>query len=248
MFGFKKFAGAAALAALTLTGAATAASAGDYNGDFQIKAGISGVLPNTEFDGISINGAPLLGGDIGDVDNSWVPSLTLAYFVNKNVAVELFCCFAQHGAEAKGALETFLNGAGGNTELGETTIFPPILSLQYHLDPINGFKPYVGVGVQYIHFFNEEPELGIPGLGAATSFDVESAWGLSLQAGLDYEIGNGFYIGADVRYTFLDTEASLTFANGTTLNTDFDLDPLIVSAHVGYRFNLFKSAAVEPLK
>ncbi len=221
------------------TGLVEKTMAGDYSGNFMAKVGVTGVLPNSEFDGLSLNGAPLLSGDIAEVDDSWVPSLTLTYFVNKNIGVELFCCFAQHGVEAQGAL-----AAAGFGDLGETTIFPPILSLQYHFDGIRGIKPYVGAGVQFIHFFNEESEIG-------GNLDIDSAFGFSLQAGVDVELGSGWYLGADVRYTWLDSEATFTDVPGLgTLSTDFDLDPLIVSAHVGYRFDLFgrRSAPMEPLK
>ena len=220
-------------------GLAEKSTAGEYSGDFMVKAGVTGVLPNSEFDGLSLNGAPLIGGDIAEVDDSWVPSLTLTYFVNKNIGVELFCCFAQHGIEAKGPL-----AAAGFGDLGETMIFPPILSLQYHFDGVRGIKPYVGAGVQFIHFFDTESEIG-------GSLDIDSAFGFSLQAGLDFELGRGWYAGADVRYTWLDSEATFTNVPGLgTLTTDFDLDPLLVSAHVGYRFNLFgrRTAAIEPLK
>ena len=78
--------------------------ADDYSGNFMAKVGVTGVLPNSDFEGLSVNGTPFLSGDIAEVDDSWVPSITLTYFVNKNIGVELFCCFAQHGVEAKGAL------------------------------------------------------------------------------------------------------------------------------------------------
>lgn len=230
---------AAAFAATAAFGTATPGVAGDYNGNFMVKAGVSGVLPNSDFEGITAGGVPVpgLGGDIADVDDSWVPSLTLTYFVNKNIGVELFCCFAQHGIEGKGPL--------AGVELGETTIFPPILSLQYHFDGIRGIKPYIGAGVQFIHFFDESSEIG-------GSLDIDSAWGFSLQGGVDFELGSGWYAGADVRYTWLDSEATYSNVPGLgRFSTDFDLDPLIVSAHVGYRFDLFgrrEMAPVETLK
>ncbi len=227
---------AAVLAAGVSMGVTANAQAGDYSGDFQIKAGVSGVLPNSDFGDIVLNGNALAGAD-AEVDDSWVPTLTLAYFVNKNIALELFCCFAQHGIDGKGILPGL-----GAAELGETMIFPPILTLQYHFDTIGGFKPYVGAGVQFIHFFDESSEIG-------GSLELDSAWGFSLQGGVDYELGNGLYVGADVRYTWLDTEAHFRNTQFGDIDTKLDLDPLIVSAHVGYRFNLFnRTASYEPMK
>lgn len=222
----------AASAALTVVTPANATPAGSYSGDVLIRAGIAGVLPNSKFD--VIDQAPGLGVDQAEVDDAWVPHLTISYFLNKNLAVELFCCFAQHGAQGQGNL--------AGTELGETMIFPPALTLQYHFDSMNGFKPYVGAGVQYIHFFDTTSSIG-------GTLDIDDAFGFVLQGGADFELGNGFYLNADIKYTFLETEANFrNTALAPALDVDFDLDPLIVSFALGYRFNLFNSPAPAPYK
>jgi outer membrane protein len=63
---------------------------------------------------------------------------------------------------------------------------------------------------------------------------------LTLQAGLDISIGNGWSLNADVKKTFIDTEISW---NGTGVAADADLDPWIFSTGLGYRFNLFGHSA-----
>ena len=69
---------------------------------------------------------------------------------------------------------------------------------------------------------------------------------LTLQAGLDFSIGNGWSLNADVKKTFIDTEIIL---NGTGIAADADLAPWIFSAGLGYRFNLFgHSAQAAPIK
>jgi outer membrane protein W len=64
---------------------------------------------------------------------------------------------------------------------------------------------------------------------------AKHAWGFTLQAGLDVSIGNGWFLNADVKKTWLDTD--ITWA-GTGITASADLDPLIISAGFGYRFNL----------
>ena len=64
---------------------------------------------------------------------------------------------------------------------------------------------------------------------------IDDALGFTLQAGLDISVGNGWYLNADVKKTWLDTEVKWA---GTRVRADVDLDPLIVSAGFGYRFNL----------
>ncbi len=74
----------------------------------------------------------------------------MTYFLNKNLALELFCCFAK--------LEADQSALG---HVADLWVFPPALTLQYHFDSMGGFKPYVGAGIQYIAPFDEK------GVGAA---------------------------------------------------------------------------------
>ena len=77
---------------------------------------------------------------------------------------------------------------------------------------------------------------------------LDHAWGFALQAGVDVELGKGWYLNADVKKVWLDTNAD--WGNGVTAKVN--VDPLIVSAGLGYRFNfsdLFGGrAAPAPLK
>jgi len=117
------------------------------------------------------------------------------------------------------------------------------VTAQYHFTGMGRFEPYVGAGVQYINFFNTGT--GDNALGA-TKVNIHPAWGLTLQAGLDISIGNGWSLNADVKKTFIDTEISW---NGTGVAADADVDPWIFSAGLGYRFNLFgHSAQAAPIK
>lgn len=221
-------AGSMAIAALGIAGPA---SAGDYKGDFMVRAGVSVVMPDTDAD-VSIAGVPLIGAD-ADVSTQWIPSLTLTYFLTQNIAAELFCCFSKHDVDGRGVL--------AGLDLGDTWIFPPILTLQYHFTGMGGIKPYVGAGVQWIHFFNEGRANGLGG----AQLSIDDAFGFALQAGVDVEIGGGWYLNADVKKTFLDADASW---KGTPVRADVELDPWIISANVGYRFNLFGPRYTEPLK
>ncbi len=216
---FTGVSGALAAAALVVT-TSQVAVAGDYNGDFMVRAGVSVVIPDTKADVFAPGGALIVGAD-ADVSTEVIPSLTLTYFFNKNIAAELFCCFAKVEVEGKGVL--------AGADLGDAWIFPPALTLQYHFDGMGGIKPYVGAGIQYIHFFSEgrSPTLN-------TTMKLDDAIGFTLQAGVDVQLGAGWYLNADVKKTWIDTDA--TWGTGHTAKVD--IDPLIVSANIGYRFNL----------
>ena len=249
--------------ALSLVGLSKPVLAGDAHGDFMIRGLVTGVLPDTSAS-VSAGGSRIPGAS-AEVSDEVIPATTLTYFFTDNLAVELFCCFAKHQIDATGSISSLGN-------LGDTWIFPPALTAQYHFNPdstlrwryLTGgsvisspaigsdgtiyvgsaddylyavnpdgtLKPYVGVGMQYIAFFDEGT--GQNGLGAA-DLSIDDGLGFTLQAGLDISVGNGWYINADVKKTWLETSAKF---NGTGVTADVDLDPLIVSAGFGYRFNL----------
>ncbi|WP_072390375.1 OmpW family outer membrane protein [Hyphomicrobium sp. CS1GBMeth3] len=199
---------------------ATPVAAGSESGNFMVRVQGTVVNPDSSAN-VFLGGAQIPNAD-AEVDTEVLPTLTLTYFLNKNLALELFCCFAKLEAEGKGAI----NG----TDLGDFWVFPPALTLQYHFDNFGGFKPYVGAGVQYIHFFSE----GRSDLGGA-KIDLDDAVGFTLQAGVDVSLGDGWYLNADVKKTWIETDASW---RGTGITADVDIDPWIFSLGVGYRFNL----------
>ncbi len=213
----------AGAAVMSLPAMSSLAMAGDNHGNFMIRGLVTGVLPDTDAT-VRAGGAVIPGAD-ADVSDEIVPATTLTYFLNDNLAVELFCCFAKHSVDGTGSI----SGLG---EIADTWIFPPALTAQYHFNTDGKFKPYVGAGLQYIAFFDEGT--GQNRLGA-TSVSIDEAVGFTLQAGIDVAMGNGWYLNADVKKTWLDTEISW---RGTGVTADADLDPLIVSAGFGYRFNL----------
>lgn len=198
------------------------ASAGDDNGNFMARIGATVVHPDAEADVFAV-GNVIPGAD-ADVSTEVIPSLTLTYFLNRNIALELFCCFAKHDVEAKGTIAAL-------GDLGDTWIFPPALTLQYHFDGMGGMKPYVGAGVQYINFFSE----GSSALLGGAKMDIDDAFGFTLQAGIDIPIGDGWYLNGDVKKTWLETDAKW---GATGITADVDLDPWIFTVGAGYRFNL----------
>lgn len=219
-------------AAVALTGALIAgpALAGDSNGNLQIKAGVT--WANTDDSTKSlVNSAGvdlLAAGAYASTEDTVLPTATITYYLNKNLAIELFCC--AHGTSIIG--EGIIAGLG---EIAHTYTFPPILTLQYHFDGMGPIKPYVGVGAEWIHFF---PKVGSNGLGAA-DVDIDDTFGLALQGGVDFDLGKGWSLGIDVKKVWLqDTKVTWTDATGAQIYAKHNLDPLFITANIGYRFNL----------
>lgn len=174
-------------------------------GDFLVRARGIYVVPDEDLDG-----TPGL-----DVSNEFVPEVDFSYFVTDNIALELIAATTRHDVSLPG------------TPLGKVSLLPPTLTVQYHFLPKSQFSPYVGAGLNYTFFYDEDA----PG-GAITSVDYKNHVGYALQAGVDYALTGNWSVNLDVKKIFLKTDVSV---NGGP-DTGVDLDPWIIGVGVGYRF------------
>jgi outer membrane protein len=248
-----KRAGAAIAATALCLGMPQGAQAQDHTGNFMVRVLGTYVVSQDNLKGLtSVSGLPVSdlkgAGFDASVSDTFIPAATLTYFLTRNLALELFCCFTRHHVDLK-APPAFAALSG---KVADAWMFPPAVTLQYHFDGMGAFKPYVGVGAQYIHFFNESTGANTLRTGGV---NIDDAFGVTLQAGFDVAIGGGWYLNADVKKTWLDTKA--TWTNSAITNGNIvarvDVDPLIVSAGLGYRFNLGdlfarRSGSPTPLK
>ncbi|PCJ69228.1 MAG: hypothetical protein COA62_11395 [Rhodobiaceae bacterium] len=156
-------------------------------------------------------------GILGTVEasGSLVPELDISYFFTDNIAAELILATSNHDMSATAGVD-----------LGDVWVLPPTLTLQYHFMPKAQFRPYIGAGVNYTIFYGESK-------GAVASIDYENGFGVALQAGMDYDLGNQWVFNVDVKKIWLNTDVSV---NGGAITADVDLDPWVFGAGFGYRF------------
>jgi len=88
-------------------------------------------------------------GDV-DVGSSIVPELDISYFFTENIAAELILATTNHDVEA-------VDTALGDVDLGDVWLLPPTVTLQYHFSPRGSVRPYVGAGVNYTFFYEQDP-------------------------------------------------------------------------------------------
>lgn len=193
---------AAAVAAFAALAFAAPANAQILD-NFQIKVGVSGILPDESGDPIDV-----------DISDEWVPSLQIEYFFNDNVSAELLCCVATHDVATTGGLD-----------LGEVTHFPPTLTLKYRWTNFGQVEPYVGAGVNYTAFIDDEPPAGM-------TIDYDESFGLAVQAGFDYRIDEHWGVNFDVRYVDISTDVTIN----NSIQDSVDINPWIISTSVAYRF------------
>lgn len=200
--------------ALTTTQAAAdeAGFKGKSAGDIVIRARGLWVAPDE-----SASVTPL-GGDVS-VNNDVVPEVDFSYFITDSIALELIAATTRHEV---GHTPTGI-------DLGKVSLLPPTLTVQYHFLPKARISPYVGAGLNYTFFYDEDAASGSP----VTSVDYDNALGYALQAGVDVAVGGNWSVNLDVKKIFLNTDVSL---NGGAITADVDLDPWIVGVGIGYRF------------
>ena len=147
-----------------------------------------------------------------DVSKETTVELDFSYFATKNIALELILATTRH--------EVTLN----NVSLGKLSHLPPTVTLQYHFSPDAVFRPYVGLGVNYTHFY----DVGLPGFQIGGN-----SWGGAAQVGFDYALDKQFFLNVDVKKIKIGTEVKT--AAGAKLG-NLDIDPMIVGVGIGRRF------------
>ncbi|MER9140999.1 OmpW family protein [Mesorhizobium sp. M0830] len=149
------------------------------------------------------------------------PELDISYFFTGNIAAELILGTTYANIDGQGTI-------GGLGKIGKVWLLPPTLTLQYHFTDLGAFKPYVGAGVNYTIFYNQDA-------GSADALKVENTFGTALQVGFDYMVNQHWGVNFDVKKLFLKPDFDVT-VDGAKLTGKADLDPWLIGAGVTYRF------------
>lgn len=184
------------IAAMTLAaaGPALAQSAGDWT----IGIGAANVNPKSD------NGT--LAGFDASIDSNTQLSFTAEYFITNNIGIEVL-------AATPFSHDITLSGVG---DAGKTKHLPPTVSVNYHFTQFEGFKPYVGVGLNYTTFFDESSPLG--------DLKLDDSFGLAVQVGVDFPVWERGAIRLNARYIDIETDVKL---NGTKIGTA-EIDPVVL--------------------
>lgn len=195
-------------------------------GDVILRAGAITVDPHEDSGNVKIGGAGVSG--TGATLNSDTQlGLNFAYMVTDNIGIELL-------AATPFSHEVGTKGLGG-LKLGELKHLPPTLSVVYYpLEKSSAFQPYVGAGINYTWFFDDELSSEAEAAGFR-GLDMKDSWGLAAQAGMDYMLTDNIMLNAQVRYIDIDTTGT-TYADSTKVSVDVDVDPFVYMVGLGYKF------------
>ncbi|MCV3272494.1 OmpW/AlkL family protein [Roseobacter sinensis] len=174
-------------------------------GDWTFGIGVGSIDPKSD------NGP--LAGNPADIASDEALTLTFEYFIRDNIGIELLAATPfEHGISI------------ANVGEASTKHLPPTLSVNYHFTNASPWKPYVGAGINYTTFFEEETNLG--------TLELDDSFGISVQVGVDYKISDNGWLRANVRWFDIDTEATL---DGADIGTA-EIDPFLFGVAYVHKF------------
>lgn len=197
-----------ALLAAALVAPLGTAQAADDSGDWIVRArAVNLQSANKDSTGLDLS-----------VNDKTIPEVDITWFLSPNVAAELILTVPQkHDIRA------------GGDAIGSLKHLPPTLTLQYHFTGLS-FRPYVGAGVNYTRFSSVN---FAPAVAAALDPSIDrNSFGLALQAGADFPLGDGWLLNVDVKKVQIRTDV---YSAGAKAGT-FKVDPLLVGVGIGKRF------------
>ncbi|RTR34415.1 outer membrane protein OmpW [Shewanella atlantica] len=203
-------------AALLSTGFASSVSA-HQAGDIIVRAGVAVVAPNESSQDVAGNG------EFGVDDNTQL-GLNFGYMLTDNIGIELL-------AASPFTHDISLDGIG---KIAETKHLPPTLVAQYYFGSADSkLRPYIGAGVNFTNFFDNEFTNDLD--GALTDLSLGNSWGLAAQVGLDYQINKNWLVNASVWYAQISTDVDFNLG-GDAVTIETDIDPWVYMVSVGYTF------------
>lgn len=188
-------------------------------GNLILRAGVAGVFPTGSSDSIT----PLASGARVEAQSAVTLGLTGTWMITDTLGIGVLASTPfEHDIEAAGTISNL-------GKVGDTKHLPPTLTLQYYFNPASKIHTYVGAGINYTIFFEEDTTGALAGL----DLKLDNSLGLALEAGVDYELENNWLVSAQLWYIDLDTEATIETIPGSY---DVNIDPWVFMMGVGRVF------------
>ncbi|MDC9513460.1 outer membrane beta-barrel protein [Pseudoalteromonas sp. CST5] len=194
-----------------------------------LSVNVGTINVNPDNSSSAINEAPTLALK-GDSDTQL--GITIDYAFNDKWVLELI---------AATPFSHDVNGAGGlaGNKIADIKQLPPSLVAQYHfLDTSYALRPFIGVGLNYTTFFDEQPSQALKATLGTDDVEVklDDSFGFIAQVGANYKIDQHWGLHAMVSMIDIDTDATV-YANGAkALTSTVELDPVVAMFGVRYSF------------
>jgi outer membrane protein len=201
-------------------------------GDFVLRLGAVNVSPESDSSNINLPGVPTLHAEVKDDTQFGIIPM---YMVTDSVGIELLAATPfEH--------DITLNGKGVNLDAASTKHLPPTITAQwYPRGGKEGWQPFLGVGVNYTIFFDEQTTNQLDStlnslLGATdVDLDLDNSFGLSAQAGVDIPFAKNWALSLEVWYIDIQTNATVSTDVGD-VNFRTDINPFVYHVGIAHRF------------
>lgn len=179
-------------------------------GDVLLRGRLVAVVPDVSGTLIPVGGDPY-------ISSSVLPELDLSYFLTDNISVEGILGIIPHKAKAVGT-------SIGDRDAGRIFAVAPTVMLQYHYEVKPGIIPYLGMGMAYVKYFEDD---------TVDQVQYEDDIAALVQAGVDIVINDKWSANIDVKRAWAGTKAKV---NGGEVTGDINIDPTIYGVGLGYKF------------
>jgi outer membrane protein len=203
-------------------------------GDWLIRGRLINIDPDSSSSDVTSSKSGTIPNTSVSVDNAYTLDIDITYMFTPNIGAELLLDLSsKHKAQSEGS--TLQSLAPG--DILETRVLPPALILQYHMLPQGPIRPYFGLGFNYTYFFDEDATGSLDkGLGGVSGVSLDSSFGWVAQFGVDYDMGNDWFLNADLKYMAIDTTATFNSGALGNVSVDVDINPWVMGIGIGKRF------------
>lgn len=174
------------------------------------------------------------------VNNNTQLGITIDYQLNKNWTLELIAATPfSHDVKVKGS-------AIDGLALGNTKHLPPTLLAQYHFDLGDSrFDPFVGLGLNYTNFFQEEVSgelvstlqaLNVTDANDKVELKLKDSWGLAMQAGVNVKLADSWSAHLMLSKMDIDTTGRVLVNSNAVQSVDVSIDPYVWMIGARYSF------------
>lgn len=218
-------------------------SASMANAGIHVNFGAITVSPDESSNSLStvetLTGSPANSLYLG-LDSNTQVGITIDYDYTDNIVFELVAATPfTHEISVKSS--TALDGLA----TGETKHLPPTLLAQYHFGTADSqFRPFVGAGLNYTVFFDENVDdldgaltgLNIIGASDKLELDLDPSFGLALQAGANYKINEKWGVHVMAMWADIAAEGDVSLNGDNIQEVKLDVDPLVFMIGARYSF------------
>ena len=175
-------------------------------GTWTLRAGVGAVQP----DGNNLTFSDDVDTIKVDVGSGTSMTLSGTYMFNENWAFDILASLP-FSHDIKASVE---GSDSSPTKIGDVKHLPPTVSVQYHFAPQSDFQPYVGLGVNWTTFFDEDLTSDFEDTGVE-KLCLDDSFGLAAQIGGDWQLNDNWVANLDIRYIDIETDATVDVAEGT---------------------------------